>query len=418
MKVLIASLNYAPEPTGIGPYSSGLAEGLQALGHDVQVITGIPHYPQWTNYTDVHRLRTRELINGVEVLRLGHYVPPGGVGIKRGLLELSFAAAAMTAPLRKPDVIVTVSPSLAASAALVARSRLLSRGARIPILVWVQDLYSAGLSEFQTSGVVTRLARAVESAVLNRADGVVVIHERFGRLVRDGFGVRPDRTITLRNWTHVDFEDPQIDPQTMRAKRGWGDKTVVLHAGNMGRKQGLTAVVDAARVAQRIEKDILFVLLGNGSERDKLMADSANCPNIEFIGTCPDEEFKATLRAADILLINELVGVREMALPSKLTSYFAAGRPVVAAVAGDGVTAEELVASKAGVTVPPGEPHRLISAIEEIAADPELAQTLGANGAAYASDHLTPEAVLRGFSALLGSTRTRRRASRTAPRAG
>lgn len=413
MRVLISSLNYAPEPTGIGPYAAGLAEDLQSRGHDVQVLTGIPHYPQWRNYTGVRRLRTRESINGVDVLRVGHYIPPGGIGIGRGLLELSFAAAAATAPWLHPDVIITVSPSLAATAALIARARVVARRTRIPVFVWVQDLYGTGLQELRSGSVLSKLARSLESAVLRNADGVVVIHERFGRVVRESYGVHPERTITLRNWTHVDFKGHETNTQGTRDKCGWAHGTIVLHAGNMGIKQGLDAVVAAARLAQEQESDVLFVLLGNGSERDRLMLESADCPNIQFLPTCPDPEFQAALEAADILLINELVGVREMALPSKLTTYFAAAKPVLAAVAGDGVTAEEINASRAGLVVRPGQPQDLLNAIARLQHNPDFARELARNGTRYAEENLVSKTVLQGFANLLMHTRVSAKPRRT-----
>src|SRR5699024_3086421 len=105
---------------------------------------------------------------------------------------------------------------------------------------------------------------------------------------------------------------------------------LILHAGNMGRKQGLANVVRAASVVGP-DEPLVFVLLGDGSERTALEALAEGSNKIRFVSSLHQDEFPLALAAADALLVNELPGVKEMALPSKLTSYFAAGRPIIAA---------------------------------------------------------------------------------------
>lgn len=44
-RIPIVGINYAPEHSGIAPCATGAAEYLAAQGDDVQVLTGIPYYP-------------------------------------------------------------------------------------------------------------------------------------------------------------------------------------------------------------------------------------------------------------------------------------------------------------------------------------------------------------------------------------
>ena len=89
MKVLIVGLNYAPEPIGIGPYTTGLAEYLAGCGHRVEVIAGRPYYPQWRAYPGFRRFGWRRAHeNGVGVTRCWHYIPREPSGIKRVLHHL------------------------------------------------------------------------------------------------------------------------------------------------------------------------------------------------------------------------------------------------------------------------------------------------------------------------------------------
>src|SRR5690606_26271283 len=155
---------------------------------------------------------------------------------------------------------------LFATAIATIRARLSRR--RPSVVVWVQDIYSLGVTETGAGGgAVARVMKAVESATLRAASGVVVIHSRFSAYITDVLGVDPDRIEVVRNWTHLE-PAPATDIAAVRERHGWAaNETVVLHAGNMGAKQGLGNVVEAARLADQGSLPLRFVLLGNGSRR-------------------------------------------------------------------------------------------------------------------------------------------------------
>jgi len=183
----------------------------------------------------------------------------------------------------------------------------------------------------------------------------------------------------------------------MRAELGWDDDVqIVLHAGNMGLKQGLEHVVAAAHLAAEVQPRTRFILMGDGSQRATLESLAAGCPNIAFMPPRDADRFVDTLAAADVLLVNERRSVVDMSLPSKLTSYFVAGRPVVAAGAAGGATAREVTRAGAGLVVPGEDPQALLAALARLAGDPELGERLGAAGADYARSSLSPEAALAG----------------------
>jgi glycosyltransferase involved in cell wall biosynthesis len=116
-----------------------------------------------------------------------------------------------------------------------------------------------------------------------------------------------------------------------------------------------------------------------------------------------DAEYRLALGAADVLLVNEKPGVSAMAVPSKLTSYFHAGRPVLAATDPDGITASEVAASGAGVVVPAGEPPTLLEAILTMIADPEAVARFGVNGLKYREAVLDERVALEQWATLVGA---------------
>lgn len=388
MRITIIGINYAPEVTGIAPYTTGLAEGLAARGHQVNVITGLPHYPEWRvadGYLNAPRSST-ETVNGVSVHRLGHRVPDVPSAKGRVRMEASFAAAAARCDWRRPEVVLTVSPPLLASCAVVARAR--TRG--VPVGVIVQDLYGKGVVETSAmGGRGAALTTRVEVGMLTAATGVSVIHDRFAGVLSDQ-GLDRDRITVIRNWTHIEIASEDVDSAgDVRAKYGWHpDEVVVVHAGNMGAKQGLENVVAAARIADRSDAAVRFVLLGDGNQRRKLEDAAVGAKSLQFIRPVPAEEFTRVLKAADVLLVNEKPDVADMAVPSKLTSYFVSGRPVVAATSDGSATAYEVRSSGAGVIVPADDPETLVSAARRIGADKQTGLEMGLSGQRYAKSVL------------------------------
>ena len=140
-----------------------------------------------------------------------------------------------------------------------------------------------------------------------------------------------------------------------------------------------------------------FVLLGDGNQRAGLEAIAAGVPSLEFLPPVTEAEFPAALGAADVLLVNERPGVAHMSVPSKLTSYFNSGKPILAATDAAGFTAGELAASGAGVCVPADRPDLLLSEAIRLGTDQDLAQKLGEAGRRYCGELLSEETALDNY---------------------
>ena len=396
-RLLLVSTNYAPEQAGIGPYATQIAEHWATRPeYDVHVLTGMPHYPSWRTdpaYRGVWR--TVEERAGVRVHRRRHTVPPRQTAARRALYEASILAHGLLVPPRsgRPDAVVAQLPSLAGGV-LAAR---LARRHRVPFLPVVQDLMGAAAAQSGIHGGdrAASAAAAVERYVLRQAALVGVIHESFVDRVA-AMGVARERIRLVPNWSHV--RPPSRDRADTRALLGWReDSTVLLHSGNMGLKQGLEVLVEAARQAPHVR----VVLMGDGSQRQRLRALATDLPNIDFLPPADEADFTDVLAAADVLVVTQRASVQDMSVPSKLTSYFTTGRPVVGSVAGTGGTAGELRRSGAAVLVPPEDPRALLDAVASLAKDPAAAGELGARGPAYAAAHLSREAGLARITALL-----------------
>ncbi len=394
-RLLLVSTNYAPEHTGIGPYATQIAEHWAARGHETHVLAGMPHYPAWSVDPDYRGLwRTTEERGGVSVHRRRHLVPSRQTAVRRALFEATVLGHQLVAPPRmgRPDAVLAQLPSLAGG---VVASRLAARW-KVPFVPVVQDLMGAAAEQSGISGGdrAASAAAAVEGRVLRGATLVGVIHETFVERV-EALGVERDRIRVVPNWSHV--AAPSGDREETRARLGWGTAPVVLHSGNMGLKQGLEVLVGAAR----LDPEVRWVLMGDGNQRAALRELAAGVPNVEFLPSVGNDEFPDVLAAADVLAVTQRASVLDMSVPSKLTSYFAAGRPVVASVADGGGTAEEVRRSGAGVLVPPEDPAALLAAVRKLDADRAAADELGARGPRHVAAHLGREAGLARYDALL-----------------
>ena len=399
LKILFVGLNYEPESTGIAPYTSGMVRGLAERGHDVRVVTSYPHYPQWKVDEAYTGRTTTQQIDGATVRRVRHYVPRRPATGNRLAMEVAFGLRALTSRWSRPDVIVVVSPALVSSSMASLRARL----SRTPVVTWVQDIYTLGITqtgaEKTGSGRLPRLVRLVERGLMARSARVVVIHERFRTYLTRDMQVDTDIDV-VRNWSHVD-EAPAYDRAAVRRLHGWAtDDVIVLHAGNMGAKQGLENVVRASRVAADRGAAVRFVLMGDGLRRRDLETLDPNA-HLQFIDPLPEGLFEQTLGAADVLLVNELPGMTEMSVPSKLTTYWATNRPVVAAVDEGSTTAEELAVSGAGLVVEPGRPAALLEAVLDLVDDPSRCRMLSKAGRVFREDHLNDQSSIEAFESML-----------------
>ena len=408
--ILIVGINYRPETTGIAPYTSDVAEYLASAGHDLSVLTGFAHYPAWRVEPGESRMRAEEARNGVQVLRRRHYVPRTQSAIRRAVYEGTFLVNAALSRPPRPDVVFGVVPSL--SGGILAR--YFAARAGVPYGLIFQDMMAPAARQSGIGGGarVAGVTAALERWAAAKATTVAIASDSFREYLRQ-IGVAERRIVDLPNWSHLPA--PTAARDETRARLGWpADCTIVLHAGNMGLKQGLGQVVEAARLADTRDMPVMFVLMGEGSQRKALAAQGRGVKRLRFLPFQPEDEVSNVLEAADILLVSERATVIDMSLPSKLTAYFSAARPIIAAVPTDGSTAREILRSGAGIAVPTGQPSALNEAVARLRGDGELAGGLGAAGRAYAESVLDFDAARLRIDRLLEQTLAGPRARRSA----
>lgn len=411
LHILVVTGCYAPDPTGIAPLNTELCEYLVSRGHRVSVVTGLPHYPQW-KVPDAYRgkLWQQEMLNGVVVHRGYIFIPAQRTTVRRILYDTSIgvSAALRGLPIRQVDLVLAISPPLQAGLA----GALLARLNAAPLLLQIQDLVpdlAIALGMLRNRWAI-KLARILENYVYRRADSILVITEGF-RANLLSKGVPGSKLGVVPNWVDTRFIHPGAPKDGFRKTHLLGEADfMVLHLGNLGAKQKLGNVLDAA-AHLRAEHNIRFFFVGDGTDKRRLQEYARNKAllNVRFLPLQPREKLPAMLSSADVLLLNQSASIVDMVIPSKLLTYMAAGRAVVATVATNSEAAECIRRAACGVVIPPEDPGALAQTIRQLYSDRKLAARLGEQGRLFAEHHFARERILDCLETHLLSLAERKR---------
>lgn len=371
-RVVIYGMNYAPEIAGVGRYSGEIGEHLAASGHDVTVVTTPPHYPGW-RAQDGHSSRrwTSEIVAGARVYRCPLYLHEDMGGVRRMLAPLSFALASAPVALwqiirRRPDVVLAVEPTLFVAPIALLGARLIGAKA----VLHIQDLEveaAFAMKHLGGGGPLARLAATFDRAMTRGFDRVITISNRMAEKVVDK-GVPAEKVEVIRNWVDMGQIRPDIDASAYRRELGLSASDfVVLYAGNLGAKQGVGLLTEAAKALSG-EKRVVFVIAGDGPMRRDLEAAAAELPNMRLLPFQPEARFGEFLRVADLHVLPQERDAADLLLPSKLGGMLASGRRIL--VTADGGTELATFLGDSCHFTTPGDAVTLASEIVRVANEP------------------------------------------------
>jgi colanic acid biosynthesis glycosyl transferase WcaI len=394
MNIQLWSYNFDPEPTGIGAVSTVCARGLRDRGHQVDVIAAHPHYPEpiW----GTRLLPYREVRDGINVLRLPLWIGRESV-TERYRQELTFMAAQIAATpfLRRPDVVVSASPSFPAllPAIMNVRTR------RIPWVLWLHDLLPDGATVtglVDENGPVIRLARVLERAAYKAADRIIVLSGAFTEnLIAKHV---PAEKIEL-------IYDPATRVPARRAERGQrGSALRVISMGNIGHSQGLTGLVRAFEADPDLEAELIIV--GTGVAADDARAE-IRTPRVQMLGMVDDARLERELNTADVAFVSQRYEGSEFNIPSKLMNFMAYGLPILAAVNPEGEVARLVQESGAGWVVDSSDPSAFPRELARRAAANGEIRERAAASRAYADANFTQNSFAERFERTLSTVVTR-----------
>lgn len=366
-RVLIYGINYSPEPIGVGRYTGDIAGHLLQQGAQVTVVTAIPHYPGWAPRDGYLNWYRAESLSGVQVFRCPLVLKTEMSGIWRLVAPLSFAVASAPVAIWKiltmrPTTIVCVEPTLFSAPIALLFAKLI--GARTVLHVQDMEIDAAFAVGYFKSSLIQKLALMYEKFVLRRFDAVITISQSMERKLRDK-GVAAETLSVVRNWVDLGKIKALAKPSSYRAELGIPEnRFVALYAGNIGRKQALDLILQAAdELASRCQID--FVIAGDGPEKKRFVETFGKLPNVFFLPIQPEERLCDLLNLADVHLLPQQAGTADLVLPSKLGGMLASGKPCIV-MADPGTELYEFLDGAVNL-IPTGNLDVLVRALEHMA---------------------------------------------------
>ncbi|MEC4983375.1 MAG: glycosyltransferase family 4 protein [Oscillatoria sp. PMC 1068.18] len=402
MRILIYSYNYYPEPIGIAPLMTELAEGLVKRGHQVRVVTAMPWYPNSEIYDQYKgKLYLTEKLNGVKIQRCYVRASPKRNFRNRALFEISFVILSFLQALfgRRPDVILLTVPGLPVGVPAAVLGWLY----QVPVVLNLQDILpdAAVHVGLLTNKKLIRIFEDLEKFAYRIATKISVISEGFvdNLLMKR---VPQEKIMLIPNWVNVNFIKPLPQANnSFRQEYDLKDKFVIMYSGNIALTQGLETVIEAASQLRDLEK-IKFVIVGEEKALSRLERFCKRCGanNVLLLPFQPRPRLPEMLAAADIGLVVQKRNVIAFNMPSKIQVLLASGRAIIASVPSTGTAARAIKASGGGIVVPPEDPQALAKAIKELYLNPEEVVQLGKQSRKYAIAHYSFESALERYEEL------------------
>jgi colanic acid biosynthesis glycosyl transferase WcaI len=406
MHVLVIGTLYDPDLGPSAPLYTMLSKCLVQRGHQVTVITMVPHYPSGKVSSEYRgKLVWRSLEYGVNIIRL--WVP----SIDRKRLSrrlLQFIAYQLGAALyilnQKYDVVVAAGAALSVWLPFLVSVVLKHK----PAVYSVHDVYpdvGVTLGIFK-SRLVIKTVTKMEQYCLRHAQLVRILSSSFKSSL-NALGT-PDQKIELiYDWVDTDLIHPMPKKNPFAMHNNLDNYFVVQYAGNIGLSQGLELILDAAQLLTKFE-NIKFVIVGDGAGKEYLISEakSRHLNNVQFIPFQPRHKLSEVLASSDVSLVILRQGIGLASLPSKTFSIMASGRPILISVEEKSETCKLIIRAGAGIWVPPENAGKLAEAIIRLKNNEDLCTQLGKNGRMWAENNHSPQYAAEQFEKLLFTAMT------------
>lgn len=401
MQILLITPYYNPDLGPSAPLFTMLAECLAKEGHEVIVVTTVPHYPSG-QVSSAYRGKWihKTIENWVAICRVQLPSVNRSKFAFRFLQFVCYQVGAVHAAFTQNyDVVLVANPALWTWLPFVYYVSL----RRKPAIFSIHDVYpdvGVTLGIFRNKFIISAVAN-LERYCVNHSRIVRILSESF-RPGLHNLGASDAKMVLVYDWVDTDLIRPLSRDNQFAQEHDLNKHFVVLYAGNIGLSQGLENVLEAAQQLA-VEPDIHFLFVGDGPGREQLInqAHTRGLTNVQFIPFQPRVRLPEVLGSADVSLVVLRKGVGMGSLPSKTFSILASGRPMIASVDKQSETWNLIQKARAGLCIEPDNPSELAKAIMTLKKDPNLREQLGQNGRMWAERNHSPRSASIRFEELL-----------------
>lgn len=392
--ITIISLNYFPEDTAIGLYSTQMVNYLVKSGFNVNVITGFPYYPKWeisSEYKDKDKFLVEEM-SGYMIYRYKQYTPKNPSFVRRIIQMVDFYIGSLKniKKIKENDLVVAVIP-FTLSALLGVR---LARITKSKLWIHIQDFefdaaFESGfISKLGIlSKVLYKLFMIIESSLLNKADVVSSISRS---MIAKAEKKSVVKKVFFPNWADTEiYKEDYNDKYHLFDK----EKKTILYSGNVGAKQDWEQYVEVISMF-RDSSDIEFVIVGAGGKIEWLKDQCKNQANVKFFDPIPYNELPHMLKTADIHLLFQKSDVVDSVMPSKIIGMMSSGKPSIITGNRHSEVASVYDQNQVGIYNSSGDSVSIYNDINELLMDSDKCKTFGENANNYVERNLNKESIL------------------------
>lgn len=395
--ITIIGINYYPEDTAIGLYTSQLADFYNSQGIEVNIITGFPYYPTWKINVAYQSKKTfyKEVYNGINVYRYKQYVPENPTFIKRivHLLDFSFGTFVNIFKVKKTDVVLCIVPFVGS----ILLGKILSKLRGAKLWVHIQDfefdaVTDSNILDNNRKSLFFKVLFWVEAKLLNSAHLISTISTSM--ILKLKSKVTTDKKkVLLPNWVDVNF----INQKTSK-KHNYltSNKFKILYSGNIGEKQDWSFFTNVAKKLTSV-KDIEIIVVGDGSKKEWLVNELKNVKNVTFHQPVPYNELSNLLCSADLHILFQKNDVIDTVMPSKILAMMASNKPSLITGNLKSEVATIIKTSKGGAYFNSLEIENVIDFIKKLKSDPELANQFSLNARKYVTLNFSKNNILEKF---------------------
>lgn len=340
MKILFLTDNFPPETNAPATRTYEHCKEWIKKGMDVTVITCAPNFPQGKVYAGYkNRLYQKEMIDGIEVIRVWSYITANKGFTKRVLDYLSFAHSAFWAGLfRDYDLIVATSPQFFTTWAAWGLSKI----RRKPWVFELRDLWPESIKTVgaMKQGRAIEWLEKIELGLYRDADKIIAVTEAFRRnLITRGIDAEKIEVVT--NGANLELYTPRPKDERLLRELGLEGKFVVGYIGTHGMAHSLDFIVRS--LAKVTDPEIHFLFVGDGAVKEQIvaLARELKLSNCTFLDPIPKEEVPRYLSLVDVSLAPlKKSDTFKTVIPSKIFEASAMGKPTLLGVEGQ---AQEII---------------------------------------------------------------------------
>ncbi|MBT8265587.1 MAG: WcaI family glycosyltransferase [Bacteroidia bacterium] len=386
--ITFIGLNYAPEDTAIGLYSTQWVDFLNDNGFNVTVITAFPYYPQWKISEDYANKSTfyREERNGIKILRYKQYVPKSPSFLKRiiHLLDFTIGSFINLFKVKKCDVVIAVVPfTTSIFLGYIQKLRF-----KAPLWTHIQDFeFDAALQTGvgKKKNIFFSILFRIEKWVLSKSDMASTISQSMLQRLSEK---TKSKQFYLPNW----IDEEQINPETSdQHEYLTSDKMKILYSGNIGDKQDWEAFISFCHEIDVEKYEVIIV--GNGAKKDWVVEQLTALPHVSYYEPVAYEALSSLLCSADIHVLFQKPDVVDTVMPSKVLGMMASAKPSII-IGNENSEVKTIFEDSQGGLYFTKYSSELIHELDAISRDTSRMKTMGNNARAYVIQNYSKEQTL------------------------